>query len=110
LTALTLAVPGPGSAGSVGQGVDACTIAFAQGRATIDVRIAYAGAVFRSPLLVTSERLWHYPDTVPTCRLRYRRTEYRMAVFNAADACRWLVRRATGWSVEVTPGHPAAAS
>jgi hypothetical protein len=121
VAALSLSAPGRSSAAAVGLGVDACTIASTERRATIEVRVvhaadlcellsqALAGAVFRSSLLVTPGHLWHYPDTVATCRLRYRHTEYRLAVFNAADACRWLVRHATGWNVEAVAGNPAIA-
>jgi hypothetical protein len=87
----------------------ACTMIIPLPRATIEAQIANAGdfceiiskalatEVFRSAVIVTPGRLWHYPDAPLSCRLRYRRTPGRMTIRNSAAACRWFTRTATGW-------------
>ena len=58
---------------------------------------ALAQEVFRSAVLVTPGRLWHYTGASVSCELRYRRTLEQISIRNAARACRWLTRPATSW-------------
>ena len=103
------------AAGPSSEAIGTCTIGVAERRATIEVRVASAAdfcelmsqvladTVFRSPVIVTPGWLWHYADSVPPCELRYRHTEYRMAIRNSTHGCRWLMRRVSGWNAETEP-------
>jgi hypothetical protein len=89
-----------------------CTMAVPSPRATIEAQIANAAdfceivshalaeEVFRSAVVVTPGRLWHYADAALSCRVRYRQTTGRMTIRNSAAACRWFTRTATGWRLE----------
>jgi hypothetical protein len=103
------------AAGPASSAIGTCTIGVDERRATIEVRVVNAAdfcelmsqvlavAVFRSPIVVTPGWLWHYTDSDLSCQLRYRRSQYRMVVRNSPHACRWLIRRATGWNAELQP-------
>jgi hypothetical protein len=89
--------------------IGGCTMAIPSPHATIEAQIANAAdfcefvshaladEVFRSAVIVTPGRLWHYADAALSCRLRYRETPGRMTIRNSAAACRWFARTATGW-------------
>jgi|tagenome__1003787_1003787.scaffolds.fasta_scaffold20503765_2 hypothetical protein len=89
--------------------IGGCTMAMPSRHATIEAQIANAAdfcqlvsqaladEVFRSAVVVTPGRFWHYPDAALSCRLRYRHTPGRMTIHNSAGACRWFSRTATGW-------------
>jgi hypothetical protein len=98
--------------------VSGCTMAIPSPHATIEAQIANAAdfcelisqaladEVFRSAVIVTPGRLWHYTDAALSCRLRYRQTPGRMAIHNSAAACRWFTRTATGWRrAAASPGY-----
>lgn len=97
-----------------------CTIAVPGQRATVEARMtnasdfcdlisrALAQAVFRSPVLVTPRRLWHYAGASVSCRLRYLRTLEQITIRNAARACRWLTRPETRWHREEPEGRASA--
>jgi hypothetical protein len=61
---------------------------------------ALAYDVFYAPVLVTADRLWHYPDAALSCRLRYRQTPDRIVVHNSLAACHWLLGLSAGWHPE----------
>jgi hypothetical protein len=100
--------PTPRPPARVGQ----CTMAMPALHATIEVRMAnaddlcelasqaLAGEVFRSSVIVTPGGLWHYADSVLSCRLRYAHGPYRITIRNAPAACRWFERSATAWRGE----------
>ena len=89
--------------------VGGCTMAIPSPHATIEAQIANAAdfcelisqaladEVFRSAVIVTPGRLWHYADAALSCRVRYRQTPGRMTIRNSTAACRWFTRTATGW-------------
>ena len=125
-TALVLAAApaGSGTAGPLVQSSgrpaadDICTMASVEQRATIEVRIAHAedfcellsqalAIVFRTRPFVTLGVLWHYAESAPSCRLRFRSTRHRMVVHNSMRTCRWFARHASGWRAEAGPGWPS---
>jgi hypothetical protein len=90
-----------------------CTMALPATETTVEVQIpdaadfcelvsqGLAAEVFYAPMLVTPDRLWHYPDAALSCRLRYRQTPGRITVHNSPAACQWLLGLSPGW-------HPQA--
>jgi len=86
-----------------------CTMAIPAPRATIEAHLvaadgfcelvshALASDVFRSAVVVTPDRYWHFLGTALSCRLRYGQTSGRVTIRNSAAACRWFTRAATGW-------------
>ena len=61
---------------------------------------ALASEVFRSTVVVTPDRYWHFLGTALSCRLRYGQTSGRVTIRNSAAACRWFTRATTGWHRE----------
>jgi hypothetical protein len=49
-------------------------------------------------------RLWHYPGTPLSCRLRFGQTAY-LTIRNSATTCRWLARHAAGWRIDDQTGN-----
>ena len=96
---------------------EGCTMASPARRATIEAHLAAADGfcelvshalasdVFRSAVVVTPDRYWHFLGTALSCRLRYGHTSGRVTIRNSAAACRWFTRAATGWQRE--PVAPA---
>lgn len=94
-----------------------CTMASPARRATIEAHLvaadgfcelvshALASDVFRSAVVVTPDRYWHFVGTALSCRLRYGQTSGRVTIRNSVAACRWFTRAATGWQRE--PVAPA---
>jgi hypothetical protein len=95
-----------------------CTMAVPAPRATIEAHLvaaegfcelvshALAGDVFRSAVVVTPGRYWHFLDSVLSCRLRYGQTSGRVTIRNSTAACRWFTREATGWHRETVTLAP----
>jgi hypothetical protein len=93
-----------------------CTMAVPPVRATVEVRLPHASDyceivsqvlvanVFHTAVLVTPGVLWHYSGATLSCRLRYRKTPYSMAVRESAAACHWLLRLGRGWHMEAPLG------
>jgi hypothetical protein len=110
VTILLLMTAHAAVAGSDAQasGVRNCTMATSE--ATVQATIANAAEfcellsqalasdVFRSPVLVTPEQLWHYAGTVVACRFQFRGTAYRITVHQSRAACSWFARHARGWT------------
>lgn len=94
-----------------------CTIAAPLRQATIDVEIANASdfcelvshalgsEVFHSRLVVFQSVEWIADGARRSCELRFRRTNYRIVVWGAFDACRWFTRPGTGWHLSSTTEH-----
>lgn len=88
-----------------------CTVASPPAQATVEARMAYAadfcellshalgGDVFHAAVIVTPERLWHFPGTDVSCRLHFRRSG-SLTVHNSTATCRWLASHAAGWQLE----------
>ena len=89
-----------------------CTMAIPAPRATVEAHLvaadgfcelvshALASEVFRSTVVVTPDRYWHFLGTALSCRLRYGQTSGRVTIRNSAAACRWFTRATTGWHRE----------
>jgi hypothetical protein len=89
--------------------VGRCTMAVPATETTVEVQIpdaadfcelvsqGLAAEVFYARMLVTPDRLWHYPGATLSCRLRYRQTADRIAVHNSPAACQWLLGLSAGW-------------
>jgi hypothetical protein len=67
---------------------------------------ALASDVFRSAVVVTPDRYWHFQGSGLSCRLRYGQTSGRVTIRNSAAACHWFVRGATGWHREAAAATP----
>jgi hypothetical protein len=93
-------------------GIGRCTMVIPAVHTTVEVQIAYAADfcellsralaadVFRSSLIVTPGRLWHFTDATLSCRLRYQQTPDRITIHNSNRACRWFARSAIDWHRE----------
>lgn len=104
---------GPSSVFRAPAPVSACTISFPETDATVEVQIANAAdfcelvsqaladEVFRSPVIVTPDKLWHYADGALSCRLQFRHSPSELTIRNAPGACRWFARSTTGWHIDL---------
>jgi hypothetical protein len=99
----------PERVATVASSLSDCTMAEPRSRATIEVRIqdaqdfcelvsqALGQTVFRSPLLVAPNQLWHYAGSKLSCLLQFGHTTDRVTVRDSKASCNWIIRLSPRW-------------